>query len=137
MFRAHLAAFAFCVLVPSFPAVVTAGEAIGLKTLWRNPDAYEKHWILVRGYVAMDELEHRWLFETLPEIYEEKYVNYGNAIDLDAFPGSERSFSLLRNAACVELYGRFESYTQVITIDYLLSKAGLLHVKRVATCSSR
>ena len=87
--------------------------------------------------VAMDDLGHSWLFETRPEVFQERYIHYGDAIDLDAFPGAERNFSLLRNAACVEVYGRFDSYTQVIHVGYLLSNAGLLNVTRVATCSSR
>lgn len=105
-----------------------------VNSLSRDSASFQDKWITVRGFVAIDELGHEYLFGSL---HEAKEKNFANSIDLVAIPGLERSMELLTDAACADIYGKFNAYgDKYLPTGYLLSSAGLMKVKRISECPS-
>jgi hypothetical protein len=119
-------------------SLAAASALLPFQTLWQSHHRFNEHWVTVRGYVAIDSLGNAFLFEALPQVFGKKYTTYGASIDLLPLAGGEKSYSLLRNGACAEVYGRFEAYdSHTIPSGYLLSQAGLIKVRRVESCPGR
>ena len=111
-----------------------AGTLVSFATLFSNPDAYHDQYLTVRGFVGIDSLGHQYLFGTLEEA---RAKDYPGSIDILPLLDTDAPVPRLRNLSCAELYGAFHSWSNYITTDYLLSKAGGLRVKRVSACPRR
>jgi hypothetical protein len=121
----------FCVL-SFFPSVfAVAGEMVSFDELYANNEKFQRHYLTVRGIVAIDPVGHQYLFATRVEARQR---NYPKSIDILPFRDTDPRVPALRDLACAELYGEFQSWSGYITTDYLLSGAGGLRVKRVSSC---
>jgi hypothetical protein len=99
--------------------------------LFTDSAKFQERFIDVRGYVAIDELGHQYLFATLNQAVVR---DWARSIDLTPEDG-ELEIAALRDRACAEVYGKFEAYgAKFVPSGYLLSKAGLIQVKRVSSC---
>ena len=119
-------------LIALLGTVSVADTFVTFTQLASNPSAFQLRWVSVKGFVAIDELGHQYIFATLGEAREK---NFRRSIDLIPLPGEERSMGALADLACADIYGRFTAYSErFLPSGYLLSDAGEIEVKRVSTC---
>ena len=100
-------------------------------SVFQHPSLFDDQWITVRGYIGMDGLGHAYLFSTLHEAQEKKFAN---SIDIIAGSARENAKGPLKDLACAEIYGKFGSYENRITTDYLLSSSGSLTIALISAC---
>jgi hypothetical protein len=122
-------------LIALLGTAVASGALISVTQLASNPGAFQLRWVSVRGFVAIDELGHQYLFATLQEAREK---NFRRSIDLVSLPDEERSMRALADLACADIYGRFTAYgKRFLPSGYLLSDVGEVEIKRVSTCPAQ
>ena len=109
------------------------GTLASIDDLLANSSAFQEQLISVRGYVGIDELGHEYLFATLNQSTAH---NWSESIDLVSETGTPK-VATLHNATCAEVYGKFLAYgSRYIPTGYLLSKAGMIEIKRISSCPS-
>lgn len=135
MISNRLLGAATLLLFPMLCAAANHGHevVVDFSSVMQHPREYHEAWITMRGYVAVDDYGHQYLFGSRESLAARKFPE---SVDLLPQAGKEAVAAQLVDGACAEIRGRFEGYGRGMTIPsgYLLSEAGVLNIARIAEC---